>query len=916
MNRFGNPTIPIRAGRTTRFLWAVYRHDQPSGKGRTWSCPQGPWLLSLLLLSISLALPLRAEQLRQHKNILLLNSYHQGYKWTDDETRGVLSVLAPQGEHTKVYTEYMGMKWTSDPAYFTQLKATYKQKFAAIPFDVIIATDNDAFNFLRAHRDEVFGPTPTVFCGVNYFQPEALQGHQLYTGVSETADFQANLDLLLELHPTTRRIAVIIDTSVTGQQVLREVSAVVPRYEHRLTFDFLTDLTMEELRRRVADLPDDALVLFTFFFRDKDGRLFEHDESAAMVSRASQVPVYGTWDFSLGYGIIGGKLTNGFEQGNRAAELAARILRGERPQDIPVVMRSPSQFMFDHKQMRRFHIDPGQLPPESVIINRPISSYTLSKRVVWLSGAGTILLLGLLVALLINIRQHKAARKELRASEEQYRSLVDNLNVGIYRDNGEPEGRFLQANPAMVKLFGYEDIASFLQTPVVELYDRPGDRTAYLSELTRIGFVKDTQLQMKTRNATSIWVSCSAKAVLDAQGSIRWIDGVLEDISEKKRLEEQLWQAQKMESIGALAGGIAHDFNNILTAISGYGTLLKAKVGHDPALAHLLGPILSSAEKAAQLTQSLLAFSRKQVIDPKPLNLNEVITGMERLLARLIGEDIELHLRLSTHELMIMADKSQLEQILLNLVTNARDAMPEGGAISIGSRSLLLRDQASLLQHEFKSPGEYAVLSVTDSGMGMDEATRQRIFEPFFTTKDTGRGTGLGLAIAHGIVKQHGGDISVDSEPDKGTTFSVYLPLIPGGMHEPLEQSLPAAAGGTETILLAEDDALVRQWTRQVLSQAGYTVIEAVNGEELVAKFQAADHVDLILLDVVMPRKNGREALDEIRRSHPWIKALFTSGYTADIIHRKGILDQDINFLAKPASQEQLLAKIRQVLAG
>jgi PAS domain S-box-containing protein len=500
-------------------------------------------------------------------------------------------------------------------------------------------------------------------------------------------------------------------------------------------------------------------------------------------------------------------------------------------------------------------------------------------------------------------------------SEEQYRSLVDNMTVGIYRDSGESEGVFLQANPAMVKLFAFDSVEALLRIPLIELYEQVGDRVTFLAELARMGHVKDKQLRMRTHKGKSIWVSCNARAIMDEAGVIQWIDGVLEDITEKKLLQEQLWQAQKTESIGALAGGIAHDFNNILTAIGGFGTLLMAQIGHDPALSHYLAPILSSTEKAAQLTQSLLAFSRKQVIDPKPLNLNEVVVGMERLLTRLIGEDIELRQQLAPQDLMVMADKSQLEQILLNLVANARDAMPKGGTIRLASESVLLQDRESLLLHEFKSPGQYAVLSVTDSGLGMDETTRQRIFEPFYSTKDIGKGTGLGLAIVHGIVKQHNGDISVDSEPGQGTTFRVYLPLIQGIVEQAPEPVRPSDAGGSETILLAEDDSHVRQWTRHVLNQAGYTVIEAGDGEELVEQFLAAEHIDLILLDVVMPRKNGREALEEIKRTHPQVRALFTSGYTADIIHRKGILDQDINFLAKPASREQLLAKIRQVLA-
>jgi PAS domain S-box-containing protein len=871
--------------------------------------------LPLLLVAILLAAPLAAESPQRQRHILLLNSYHQGFKWTDDEVRGVLSGFAHQSETPKVYIEYMGSKWNADPAYLDQLRHTYRQKYAAIPFDVVIATDNDAFDFLRAHRDEIFGRVPTVFCGVNFFQPNALDGIDLCTGTSETVDFKANLDLLLRLHPAVKRIALITDTSVTGQHILREARTFIPSYEQRLSFVFFNDLPVEDLLTELARLSDDTLVLYTIFFRDNANRVFEYDESIALISQASRAPVYGTWDFSLGHGIVGGKLTTGFDQGRVAAELAGRILRGEQPANIPVVMENPSRFMFDYSQLQRRGIDLKDLPEGSTIINRPSSSYTIPKNVVWTFGASVFLLAGFLAAYMSNLRQREQARQQLKKSEAQYHSLVDNLNVGVYRISGGPEGRFLQANPAMVKLFGFDSLDDFLRTPATALYQDSAERAVVVNQLEQEGALRDIKLRMKRQDGTPIWVSCSAKAVHEENGIVRWVDGVLEDITERTLLEEQLRQSQKMESLGTLAGGIAHDFNNILMVISGYCTLLKNKIGGDPECDRHLNPILSSTEKAAQLTQSLLAFSRKQVINPKPVDLNEVVDGMGQLLRRLIGEDIELLTHREAQRLTVMADRSQMEQILLNLVANARDAMPGGGTISIATAMVTLSQREMLLKHQFKKPGKYAVLSVSDTGSGMDAATLQRIFEPFYSTKPVGQGTGLGLAIVHGIVKQHDGDIGVYSEPGKGTTFKIHLPLL----HDPQENdettTLPEAVGGTETIILGEDDEQVRQWLTDVLTQAGYTVIEAGNGEELVDRFREAAQVDLVVLDVVMPKKNGREALDEIKTTRPDIKALFISGYTADIIHRKGILDQSLNFLSKPITREVLLHKIREVLA-
>lgn len=874
-----------------------------------------PWLiLPLLLVAICLAAPLAAEPQQRQRNILLLNSYHQGYKWTDDLTQGVLSGLATQSTQAKVYIEYMGTKWNTDPAYLDQLRHTYRHKYAQIPFDIVIATDNDAFDFLRAYRDELFGRVSTVFCGVNFLQPADLDGFDLYTGASETVDIEANLELLLRLHPAAKQIAIITDTSITGQQILREAKTSIAKYLHQLSFIFFNNLPMEELLAELARLPDDTLVLFVVFFRDSTGRVFEYDESITLISRASRVPVYGTSDFSLRHGIVGGKLTGGIDQGKLAGEQATRILQGEQPADIPVVMKSPGHFMFDYNQLQRWNIDPHKLPEESTIINRPSSSYNISKIAVWSFFGAELVFIGFIIAHLYNRRQRDLARAQLLESENQYHSLVDNLNVGIYRCTFGSGGRFLQANPAMVKLFGFNALDDLLSTPIATLYQDRAARAVVAKELEQQGSIKDKELLLKKGDGTPIRVSCSAKVYYDEQHIPRWIDGVLEDITERKLLEEQLRQSQKMESLGTLAGGIAHDFNNILMVISGYCNLLKIKIGDDPEFDRHLNPILSSTEKAAQLTQSLLAFSRKQLLNPKPIDLNEVVDGMGQLLRRLIGEDIELRSQPLAQRLTILADRSQMEQILLNLVANARDAMPEGGTISITTEMVDLHQREILLKHQFQKPGKYAMLSVSDSGSGMDAATLQRIFEPFYSTKPVGKGTGLGLAIVHGIVKQHDGDIGVYSEPGKGTTFKIYLPLLQDPKESDETLPLPEAIGGTETILLGEDDEQVRQWITEVLTQVGYTVIEAGNGEELVNRFREAIRVDLVVLDVVMPKKNGREAMNEIETIRPDIKALFISGYTADIIHRKGILDQSLNFLSKPMTRDALLHKIREVL--
>jgi nitrogen-specific signal transduction histidine kinase len=388
----------------------------------------------------------------------------------------------------------------------------------------------------------------------------------------------------------------------------------------------------------------------------------------------------------------------------------------------------------------------------------------------------------------------------------------------------------------------------------------------------------------------------------------------MKDITERKRLEQQLLQAQKMEAIGQLAGGIAHDFNNILTAIIGFGTLLKIETSKDDLLRSYVTQILTSAERAANLTQALLAFSRRQIISPRPMNLNEIIQGVERLLSRLIGEDIELSTFLTDKELTVMADSGQIETVLMNLATNARDAMPDGG-------SLIIKTELTEINHEFIKaygygrPGFYALILVEDTGHGMDEKTKERIFEPFFTTKEVGKGTGLGLSMVYGIIQQHDGYINVYSEPGKGSTFKIYLPLIKSKVEEAELVVHPVLKRGTETVIVAEDDSQVRELIKEVLEGFGYKVMEAADGEDALKVFnENKDRIQLLILDVVMPKKNGKEVYDEIRKVRPDIKAIFTSGYNVDIIHQKGILEEGSDFISKPISPEELLRKVREIL--
>jgi two-component system cell cycle sensor histidine kinase/response regulator CckA len=418
----------------------------------------------------------------------------------------------------------------------------------------------------------------------------------------------------------------------------------------------------------------------------------------------------------------------------------------------------------------------------------------------------------------------------------------------------------------------------------------------------------------RDEQGNTLFVETKAFPLRDESGHVVAAIEIINNITDKKRLEDQLRHSQKMEAVGLLAGGVSHDFNNILTAIIGYGNLLKMKLPSDDPLHPYVEQILSSSSRAASLTQSLLAFSRKQVINPRPMDLNDAIRRFERLLDRLIGEDVGLRSDLAPGELTVLADSSQVEQVLMHLATNARDAMHEGGTLSVRTEVAAL-DEEFRRKYGFGVPGTYACISIRDTGIGMDERTRERLFEPFFTTKELGSGTGLGLSIVYGIMKQNKGYVVVESEPGKGSCFRLYFPLIAVTTGAARTVVPSVTEEGHETILLAEDDITIRDLMKAILQEFGYTVIEAIDGEDAVATFKEhRDDIQLAILDVIMPKKNGKDARDAIIALKPAVKTLFLSGYSADILRKQGIAGDGANFILKPISPMDLLTAVRRIL--
>jgi len=512
-----------------------------------------------------------------------------------------------------------------------------------------------------------------------------------------------------------------------------------------------------------------------------------------------------------------------------------------------------------------------------------------------------------------DIAERKAAEQELRQSEARFYKAF-NVNPEPILINTLSEGRYVDVNESFLRVTGYrrEDVIGHTAWEM-KLWKRPEDRVRYLKALKEEGSVRDMEIMFQTKSGAERAGLISAE-VIDIL-SQKCAIAVIRDITERNRLEVQLRQAQKMEAVGQLSGGIAHDFNNLLGVILGYSEVLETQLDPNSKLYKNAEQIKKAGQRAASLTRQLLAFSRQQVLEPTVLALNTIVVDIEKMLRRLIGENIELKVVLDPELGRVRADQGQIEQIIVNLAVNARDAMPQGGTLTIETANIEV-DDSYINQHRPMSAGSFILLSVTDTGVGMDRETQVHIFEPFFTTKERGKGTGLGLATVYGVVKQSGGFIWVQSEPGHGTTFEVLLPRV----EEPVatvaqDRRSGGAWRGSRTVLLVEDEESLRKLILGMLRDNGYAVLEAANAmEAMEIARQARGKIDLLLTDVVMPGMNGSELADQLVSLYPGIKTLYMSGYTEFAVPLSDILQQERPLLQKPFTQQSLLRKIREVL--
>ncbi|OGV45744.1 MAG: hypothetical protein A2X46_09585 [Lentisphaerae bacterium GWF2_57_35] len=1006
-------------------------------------------MLGLLLAFILRPEPLLAHaepEQPHHHNLLVLNSYHPGYKWSDAIMAGIRSVF-PDAMKYEIFIEYMDSKRREDPKNLELFKQLCAHHFERMKPDIVICSDDNAFDFLMINRQELFPGIPIVFCGINNFTDNRLAGQTNITGVAEDFDFKGTLELALQLCPKTRHAVLIGDGTRTSQTSLERISRLTSAYEKQLSFEYYDQLEVGELTWRLHTLPDHSVAFLISYFRDPFGQTYSLEQSAGLIAKASRVPVFSCWDSFIQNGLLGGRVVSAFNQGRSAGELALRVLNGESADRLPIVRESPNIHLVDHAVLKRFKLREQDLPPGSILLNKTTSLY--EKYFFWIWGLILIMAFEtvLIVILLLSRRRRKRSERALHQQQALLRNIISTIpssvswkdthlvyqgcNEAFIRTTGV-EAPHIVVGKDDYELFGdkqeveeYRDFdLNVLQTgrsvfdieeqvtrrdgscrnllaSKVPLFDETGAISGVLGVLTDITELKKNEIALReseerfrtlAENIPNVAVQgCDRKRRIlfwnktsellygysrqEALGQRledliapealrdRLVDAIEQslrtgrqlppeelelrsksnqpvyvhstqivihnsrnepefyrsdvDLSERRRMEAKIQQTQKLESLGVLAGGIAHDFNNLLMGILGNADLAKESITPSSPVYEHLADIKTAAKRAADLCRQLLAYSGKGKFIVETINLNDMTQEMTHLLEISISKSVVLKRRFAPNLPAIKADPTQLRQIVMNLITNASEAIGDkSGVISIATSAVecSAEDLRQTWLNEPLPEGRYVCLEVSDTGCGMNEETMKRIFDPFFTSKFTGRG--LGLAAVLGIVRGHQGALKVQSHPGQGSTFRLFFPAVAGAAeYRPAEPVSTDTWQGQGYFLLVDDEETVRAVGKRMLSWLGFEVLTAENGIEALELFrQYSDRIAGVLLDLTMPHMNGEDTLQELKKIRPDVRVILSSGYAEQEISRRFDGKGIAGFIQKPYQVESLKRTLQKVL--
>ena len=1012
----------------------------------------------LLLISIFFVMLSAVGHSADKKQILVLNSYHKGYPWTDGLVKGIEETLTESMKDCEILIEYMDTKRINTDDYKEAFFRLMKMKYNKFKLDTIIVSDDNAFLFAVQYHRCLFGNTPIVFMGVNHFSPSMIDGHEeQITGIVQDADIPATLNTALKLHPNTTQVAVICDATTTGQAYIGQATAAESQF-NTLKFIYLNgkELTTPEMLARLRSLPNNSIALLCIWLKDKKGFFVPWEIGYPDISKNSPVPLYGILESMLQYGILGGKVQSGEHHGVEAAKIALKLFAGKKVSDIPVRMESPNTYMFNYNQLQRWNIPKTALPRGSIISNEPQSVYHQYKNIFWGIIGTFSFLIAVITALSSNIIRRKSAEENLRESEQNYRLLVENLPGTVFKgykdwsieffDNtieiftGYSVDEFNSGRMKWIDIVIEEDIdtakLSFIQALKTTksyireyriksniesihwiqergqiVFNNKGEieyvngvffdvtdrkqakealreseerfrflaekmadiiwtvnldfQTTYVSPSIEkiLGFTPEERKQQpleemitpeslkrvqimfleelrrdETGNAdpdrsvsieveyyrkdgSTVWMENSVKAMRDNSGAIDGLYGVSRDITERKiaeeektKLQSQLQQVQKMESIGTLAGGIAHDFNNILGIIVGNTELAMDDIPEWNPARHNLEEIRTASIRARDMVKQIMAFSRQSKEEMKPVRIGPIIKESLKLLRSSIPTTIEIYQNISSNSDTVRANPTQINQILINLCTNAAHAMGEkGGVLEVRLEDFELDVEAAIHYHDLSS-GKYVRLTVSDTGTGIEPKVLERIFDPYFTTKEVGEGSGMGLSVVHGIVKIHGGGLSVMSEPGKGTIFHILLPCLEDEPEPEVKISIEMPKG-REKILFVDDEKAMVNAIQPIIERLGYKVTARTSSIEALEVFRAnPGRFDLVITDFTMPNMSGMELAKALLKLQSDIPIILCTGYSEHINEDKAKASGVSAFLMKPVVLDEIAHIIRKVL--
>lgn len=876
--------------------------------------------LWLFVFPVPSVLRAQAPALPPSANILILHSYDPTYNWSSEVTLGLKAALEERPFDVTLWTEYLDSRRWTPQEYWAWMNHVLSERYAGRRFDLVIACDDAAVEYLLKGALPALQRTPVVFCGVGSEALIRSLPRERFTGVRELSTASDFLDAVLRFLPGKKSVVVVTDNSPTGFEH-RDFYGQISRARPDLRFRFLegSRLPAERILEQLRTLPPDALVVHTHFTRDSSGAYISPRWMAEQVARASAAPVISPHVRLLGQGILAGNTSAGFIHGEMAGRMAVEVLHGVSPAAIPIREQGNIRLIIDDGVAKQWGIPRSLLPRDAEIVGQSGGWRALSRadrRLLWAGAALVALQMLLILVLIFNIWLRRKAERELKESRDALERAQRTARIGLW--SRDPATGKLVWSDEVFRIFGLRPSAVEPSYEAFLRFVHPADRERIdnivrASDARRQSRVLEFRIQLPGGTERHVRSIGEWSTGLDGRPRVA---GMVQDITELKHTEELLRQMQRMESVGTLAGGVAHDFNNLLTVINGYSQLLAGALPPDDPRSQHVREIQRAGERAAELTRQLLAFSRKQILSPRLFDLNRLVRESEGMLKPVLGDRVSLDLALAGDPCLVHADPLQVEQVLINLAANARDAMPRGGCFRIRTSTLLMKEFSGV-GAETIAPGRYVELLVCDDGCGMDEETRRRVFEPFFTTKPEGKGTGLGLASVYGIVRQSGGWITVSSEPGAGTAFRILLPSAEGALPP---QGSPGSGGeGSRAgrVLVLDHHRQTGEFIGLALRQAGYDVEFAADEQRLSHMMETAPEDNpfrVLLVDLRMQHVSGFDLARHLRRRFPQLRTLLLfsesrEGQPADLEQGEAVLDA-------PVTPAALADAVRSLLAG